>query len=121
MKSPLDILLSYQRAVVDDDARFKIWLASRQVGKSMGMQKQAIHRVVKRWKGWQQPKTAPFAPGDVVLWKGKQLTVIDANAVDGTLVDAKGHRYTKFPWAGGTLPKKVGSNPRYLVPSAQVA
>lgn len=37
MKTPLDILLPYQRAFVDDDARFKIWLASRQIGKSMGL------------------------------------------------------------------------------------
>ena len=34
MKTPLDLLLPYQRAWVEDDARFKIWLAARQVGKS---------------------------------------------------------------------------------------
>jgi phage FluMu gp28-like protein len=34
--SPLDILLGYQRTWVDDHSRFKIWLASRQIGKSMG-------------------------------------------------------------------------------------
>lgn len=33
MKSPLDILLSYQRAWVDDDARFKCGLWARQTGK----------------------------------------------------------------------------------------
>ena len=37
MISPLDILLPYQRTFVDDGARFKIWLASRQIGKSIGM------------------------------------------------------------------------------------
>lgn len=41
MISPLDILLPYQRAVVDDDSRFKIWLASRQIGKSMGLAAEA--------------------------------------------------------------------------------
>lgn len=41
MLSPLDILLPYQRAVVDDGARFKIWLASRQIGKSMGLAAEA--------------------------------------------------------------------------------
>jgi phage FluMu gp28-like protein len=41
MISPLDILLPYQRAVVDDAARFKIWLASRQIGKSMGLAAEA--------------------------------------------------------------------------------
>jgi phage FluMu gp28-like protein len=32
--NPLDLLLPYQRRFVEDDSRFKIWLASRQVGKS---------------------------------------------------------------------------------------
>lgn len=34
--TPLDILLPYQRAWVDDDARFKIGLWARQTGKSFG-------------------------------------------------------------------------------------
>lgn len=42
MKSPLDILLPYQRRWVDDPARFKEWLAARQVGKSMGMAAEAV-------------------------------------------------------------------------------
>lgn len=32
--SPLDLLLPFQRAWVEDDSRFKIWNASRQIGKS---------------------------------------------------------------------------------------
>ena len=42
MISPLEILLPYQRRVVDDGARFKIWLASRQIGKSMGLAAEAV-------------------------------------------------------------------------------
>jgi phage FluMu gp28-like protein len=42
MKTPLDILLPYQRKVVDDASRFKIWLASRQIGKSMGLAAEAV-------------------------------------------------------------------------------
>lgn len=34
MKTPLDLLLPFQRAWVEDDSRFKIWNASRQIGKS---------------------------------------------------------------------------------------
>jgi phage FluMu gp28-like protein len=34
MKSPLDLLKGYQRRYHDDPARFKAWLAARQVGKS---------------------------------------------------------------------------------------
>jgi phage FluMu gp28-like protein len=41
MISPLDILLPYQRTFVNDAARFKIWLASRQIGKSMGLAAEA--------------------------------------------------------------------------------
>lgn len=32
--SPLDLLLPYQRAFVEDNSRWKLWLASRQIGKS---------------------------------------------------------------------------------------
>ena len=42
LTSPLDLLLPYQRAVVDDDARFKLWLASRQIGKSFGLAAEAV-------------------------------------------------------------------------------
>ena len=34
MKTPLDLLLPFQRSWVEDDSRFKIWNASRQIGKS---------------------------------------------------------------------------------------
>lgn len=34
MKTPLDLLLPFQRTWVEDDSRFKIWNASRQIGKS---------------------------------------------------------------------------------------
>jgi len=34
MKSPIDLLLPYQRAIYDDPGRFVAWLAGRQVGKS---------------------------------------------------------------------------------------
>lgn len=41
MISPLDLLMRYQRRWVDDPARFKIWLASRQIGKSFGLAAEA--------------------------------------------------------------------------------
>lgn len=34
MNTPLDLLLPFQRAWVEDDSRFKVWNASRQIGKS---------------------------------------------------------------------------------------
>ncbi|MCK9468152.1 MAG: terminase family protein [Porticoccaceae bacterium] len=36
IKSPIELLLPYQRRIYDDRARFVAWLASRQVGKSFG-------------------------------------------------------------------------------------
>lgn len=48
MISPLSILLPYQRAFVDDEARFKLWLASRQIGKSMGLAAEAARDCAAR-------------------------------------------------------------------------
>ena len=61
MVSPRDILLPYQRKVVDDSARFKLWLASRQIGKSMGLAAEAV-------------RDAAAKPGDmwVVLSAGER-------------------------------------------------
>ena len=42
MDSPLDILLPYQRAWVDDASRFKSWIAARQIGKSMASACEAV-------------------------------------------------------------------------------
>jgi len=40
--SPLDVLLPYQHKWVDDSSRFKMWLASRQIGKSFGCAAEAV-------------------------------------------------------------------------------
>ncbi|MEN9841912.1 MAG: hypothetical protein RL376_1712 [Verrucomicrobiota bacterium] len=48
MITPLDILLPYQRAVVNDAARFKLWLASRQIGKSFGLSAEAVRDAAAR-------------------------------------------------------------------------
>lgn len=89
-----------------------------QVGDKFGMAKQSIHRIVKRWRGWSSPKQAPFQPGDMLLWRGKKFTVVEANIEDGTLVDSRGKYYKNFAWNGGRIPKKVGVNPRYVRPTA---
>jgi len=85
-----------------------------QVGAKFGMAKQSIHRIVKRWKHYAQPRTAPFLPGDLLLWRGKKMTVLDANHQDGTLRDSNGKIYKNFAWNGGRIPKKIGVNPRYV-------
>lgn len=55
--SPLDLLFGYQRRWVDDDARFKIGLMSRQVGKDFssgaeGVRDCALHEIKKSKTGW---------------------------------------------------------------------
>lgn len=90
-----------------------------QVGERFGMHKQSVHRIVKRWKNWAQPQKAPFAPGDMLSWRGKRLTVLDANPHDGTLVDDNNKIYKNFSWNTGRMPKKIGVNSRYITPSAR--
>lgn len=92
-----------------------------QVGEKFGMAKQSIHRICKRWRGWASPKQAPFAPGDMLLWRGKKFTVVEANVDDGTLIDSRGKYYKNFAWNGGRIPKKIGVNPRYVKPATTVA
>jgi len=93
-----------------------------QVGARFGMHKQSIHRIVKRWRNWAQPRKAPFEPGDILLWRGKRFIVIDANNHDGTLQDEKsGKRYVNFCWNGGRIPKKIGENPKYFKATADAA
>lgn len=94
-----------------------------QVGAKFGMHKQSIHRIVKRWRDWMQPRSAPFAPGDLLLWRGKKFTVLEANHSDGTLREYKkggkdGKVYKNFVWSGGRMPKKIGTNPHSLEASA---
>jgi transposase len=92
-----------------------------EVGREFGMHKQSIHRIVKRWRSWAEPRHAPFSPGDMLLWRGKKLTVVDANHHDGTLVDERGKLYKNFSWNGGRIPQKIGVNSRYVVADANAA
>lgn len=93
-----------------------------QVGDRFGMHKQSIHRIVKRWRNWAEPRRSPFQPGDLLLWRGKRMIVIDANHTDGTLMDEKnGKIFKNFAWNGGRMPKKIGTNPRYAKPTADAA
>jgi Homeodomain-like domain len=88
-----------------------------QIGAQFGMHKQQVHRIIKRWHSWTKPNGAPFKPGDILAWGKKRMTVIDAGATEGTLQDEKGLIYRHFTWAGPTVLKKIGVNPRRLVPA----
>lgn len=95
-------------------------LSQAKVGERFGMHKQSIHRIVKRWRDWFQSKQAPFDPGDMVSWRGRRFTVLEANHEDGTLLDDDGKKYKNFTWNGGRMPKKIGVNPRYAKPKGAV-
>jgi hypothetical protein len=85
-----------------------------QVGARFGMHKQSVHRIIKRWRDWALPQTPPFAPGDVIVWRSRIFTVLDANRQTGTLRDEYGKIFKIFPWNGGRYPKKIGVNPKYV-------
>lgn len=84
----------------------------QQVGAHFGMKKQAIHRIIKRWRAWMQPKRPPFTPGDIIQWKGQRLIVHTAGLQSGMVTDEKTGRVMRnFPWNhSGKLPKKVGED-----------
>lgn len=93
-----------------------------EVGRRFGISKQAVHRILIRWKAFVKPKRAPFVPGDVIVWRGKKFTVYMADIDGGTLVDSKGKLVRCVVWnSGGRTPKKVGFDERYAKNAAKVA
>jgi len=50
--SPLDLLLPYQRAWVQDTARFKIWLKSRQIGGSLAASFEVVADALETGGDW---------------------------------------------------------------------
>jgi len=79
-----------------------------QIAHIFGMHKQQVHQIVKRWRNWKRPLGAPFKPGDIIAWKGKRLTVLEAGQTEGTLRDEEGGIYRHFTWAGPVALKKIG-------------
>jgi hypothetical protein len=93
-------------------------LTYEEVGRRMGITKQEVARIIKRWHNWKKPHRPPFEPGDVILWRKEKLTVMDAGIQTGTVVDSRGKIFRCFTWnTGGKLPKKVGVNKKYVVHS----
>jgi len=93
-----------------------------EVGRRFGITKQAVHRVLKRWKAFTKPKRAPFVPGDVIRWHGQKYTVYSASIDGGTLIDKKGKPVRCVVWnSGGRTPEKVGFDERYSEKAGKVA
>jgi transposase-like protein len=90
----------------------------KDVGARVGMHKQSVHRIVKRWGSLVEGALArkpPFAPGDIICRGGKVFTVLESNHLDGALIDEKGRLRRNFKWGEGSIPKKIGVNPKYLI------
>jgi len=93
-----------------------------EIGRRFGVSKQAVHRVLKRWKVFVKPKRAPFVPGDVIQWCGSKFTVHTAGLDGGTIVDKQGKLVRCVIWnSGGRTPKKVGFDERYARQARLVA
>ena len=90
-----------------------------EVAAKLGLHRQSVHRIVKKWSKTLQGDKPPFQPGDVTLWRGKKLTVIESTVADGTLVDSKGVIYRNFTWDGGRMPKKIGFDEKYASPGKE--
>ena len=91
------------------------------VGARFGMHKQSVNRIVKRWGrriAGALPRKPPFDPGDIIRWRGKLFTVLDANHLDGVVCDEQGRFRRNFKWRVWPVPLKIGFNPRYVVLSA---
>jgi predicted DNA-binding protein YlxM (UPF0122 family) len=93
-----------------------------EVGRRFGITKQAVHRVLTRWKHFVKPKRAPFVPGDVIMWRSRRFIVYSAGIDGGTLIDSRGKLVRCVVWnSGGRTPKKVGTDERYVKKAARVA
>jgi transposase len=92
------------------------------VGRRHGISKQAVHRLLRRWKEYAQPKRPPFEGGDIIIWKGQKFTVVNASINEGTLLNRRGQLTRCFAWnSSGRMPKKIGVNPAYIVEGTRVA
>lgn len=73
-------------------------LPMEEVGRRLGMSKQNVHRVVKRWRTLELPKRPPFEIGQRIRWGGKEYTVKMADLHSGTVVDENGRDVKNFHW-----------------------
>lgn len=93
-----------------------------EVGRRFGISKQAVHRILMRWKVYVKPKRAPFVPGDIIQWRGAEFTVYMANIDGGTLIDSRGKLMRCVIWnSGGRTPKKIGFDEQYAEHAPKVA
>ena len=115
MKTPLDILLPYQRDWVDDDSRFKIGAWSRQTGKSFSTAAETVRDLVLRPTTWV---TLSAGERQALEWMLKAREW--AEAFDFALEDYREHRdghsetlmkSAEIRWSNGSRLVAIPANP----------
>ncbi len=77
--------------------RLAVSMTYAEIGKHLGISKQAVGRICKQWQGWHTPKHPPFKVGDVINVRGKHYTVVKAGVRSGTVRDSDG-QVAIIPW-----------------------
>jgi transposase len=74
-------------------------LTMERIGQQLGMTKQNVHRIVKRWKSFTPPSTAPFKAGDKIKQGKNTFQVLEAGPHTGRVRDlASGCIVNMFRW-----------------------
>jgi phage FluMu gp28-like protein len=94
------ILLPYQREWVDDRSRFKIWLASRQIGKSFALTLEPVLDTVERQTNWVYLSVGERQARELAEKAKLHLDAIKmaAAAMEDYFLGASGDRYTQLEY-----------------------
>jgi phage FluMu gp28-like protein len=94
------ILLPYQREWVDNHSRFKIWLASRQIGKSFALTLEPVLDTVERQTNWVYLSVGERQARELAEKAKLHLDAIKmaAEAMEDYFLGASGDRYTQLEY-----------------------
>lgn len=74
-------------------------MTMERIGQQLGMTKQNVHRIVKRWKSFVPPSTAPFKTGDKIKFGKNTFQVLEAGLHTGRVRDVtSGCVINNFRW-----------------------
>lgn len=94
------ILLPYQQAWVDDHSRFKIWLASRQIGKSFALTLEPVLETVERKTAWVYLSVGERQSRELAEKAKMHLDAIRvaSEALEDYFLGGSGERYTQLEY-----------------------
>lgn len=73
-------------------------LSCEQIAQRFGVTKQAIWRVVNKFRDYCEPKQPPFQPGDLITFGGSTYRVVTANQRSGVVINEQGQTILNFRW-----------------------